>query len=137
LEILTVANLLQPDATINDALPNIIAKEEYVRQIVGNLMQCKRVHGNASVRIGITGDGTAPYNRISYLNDADKEIAFGAFVGASPFKNTMRVNDDTWSTASMTFAEVQALLGELRQFKVRHPMDAQSPAARTPKKRAV
>src|SRR6202020_1150646 len=118
LEIMTVANLLQPDATITDALPGIIGKEEYVRQIVGNLMECKRAHGNASVRIGITGDGTAPYNRISYFNDAEKEIAFGAFVGASPFKNSMRVNDDSWSTASMTFADVQALLGELRQFKV-------------------
>jgi hypothetical protein len=133
---MTVANLLQPDATITDALPGIIGKEEYVRQIVGNLMECKRAHGNASVRIGVTGDGTAPYNRISYFNDAEKEIAFGAFVGASPFKNSMRVSDDTWSTASMTFAEVQALLGELRQFKVRHPMDAQPPA-KTSKKRSV
>ena len=131
-----MANLLQPDATITDALPGITGKEEYVRQIVGNLMECKRAHGNASVRIGITGDGTAPYNRISYFNEAEKEIAFGAFVGASPFKNSMRVNDDTWSTASMTFAEVQALLGELRQFKVRHPMDAQPPA-KTSKKRSV
>jgi hypothetical protein len=136
LEITTVANLLQSDATITDALPGIIGKEEYVRQIVGNLMECKRAHGNASVRIGITGDGTAPYNRISYFNDAEKEIAFGAFVGANPFKNSMRVNDDTWSTASMTFAEVQTLLGELRQFKVRHPMDAQPPA-KTSKKRSV
>jgi hypothetical protein len=133
---MTVANLLQPDATITDALPGIIGKEEYVRQIVGNLMECKRAHGNASVRIGITGDGTAPYNRISYFNDAEKEIAFGAFVGASPFKNSMRVSDDSWSTASMTFAEVQALLGELRQFKVRHPMDAQPPA-KTSKRRSV
>ena len=131
-----MANLLQPDATITDALPGIIGKEEYVRQIVGNLMECKRAHGNASVRIGITGDGTAPYNRISYFNAAEKEIAFGAFVGASPFKNSMRVNDDSWSTASMTFAEVQALLGELRQFKVRHPIDAQPPA-KTSKKRSV
>ncbi len=131
-----MANLLQPDATIIDALPNIIAKEEFVRQIVGNLMECKRAHGNASVRIGITGDGTAPYNRISYLNDADKEIAFGAFVGASPFKNAARVNDDTWSTKSMTFAEVQAVLGDLRKFKVRHPMDAQTPA-KTSAKRAI
>jgi hypothetical protein len=133
---MTVANLLQPDATITDALPGIVAQEEYVRQIVGNLMECKRAHGNAHVRIGITGDGTAPYNRISYLDNSEKEVAFGAFVGASPFKNTMRVNDDTWSTASMSFAEVQALLGELRQFKVRHPMDAQPPA-RIPKKRLV
>ena len=123
-----MANLLRPDATITDALPGISAQEEYVRQIVGNLMLCKRAHGNASVRIGVTGDGAAPYNR--------KEIAFGAFVGASPFKNAMRVNDDTWSTASMSFGEVQALLGELRQFKVRHPMDAQPPA-KTSKKRSV
>ena len=133
---MTVANLLQPDATITDALPGIIGKEEYVRQIVGNLIECKRAHGNASVRIGITGDGTAPYNRISYFNAAEKEIAFGAFVGGSPFKNSMRVNDDSWSTASMTFAEVQVLLGELRQFKVRHPMDAQPPAKNS-KKRSV
>ena len=96
---MTVANLLQPDATIADALPGITGKEEYVRQIAGNLIECKRAHGNASVRIGVTGDGTAPYNRISYFNAADKEIAYGAFVGASPFKNSMRVNDDTWSTA--------------------------------------
>src|ERR1700722_17513171 len=87
-------------------------------------------------RIRLTGDGTAPYKSISYFNAAEKEIAFGAFVGGSPFKNSMRVNDDSWSTASMTFAEVQVLLGELRQFKVRHPMDAQPPA-KTSKKRSV
>jgi hypothetical protein len=132
-----MANLLQHDATINDALPTIIEKEEFVRLILGNLMQCKRLHGNASVRIGVTGDGTAPYHRISYYNDAGIEVASGAFIGGSPFKNVTRVNDDTWSSTATTLAEVQAILGELRQFKPHYPVAETPRNTKTPHKRKM
>ena len=132
-----MANLLQRDATITDALPTITAKEEFLRLIVGNLAECKRLHGNAMVRIGVTGGGAVPYNRISYLNGSGTEVASGAFLGGAPFKNAARVDDDSWSSAAMTLPEVQALLGEIRKFKPNHPAPEPHISSKGHSKRAI
>jgi hypothetical protein len=117
-----MANQLQPDATIAASLP-ATGKEEFVRQIVGNMAKCQRLHGATRVRIGVTGAGAAPYHRVSYFDaDTGVETPYGAFVGATPFKNLTKVNEtDNWSTSFSTLPEIQALLGELRNFKPIHP----------------
>jgi hypothetical protein len=111
-----MATILQPDATVADALPHIVKKEEYVRIIVANMARCRRVHGNALVRIGIAGDGANPSHRVSYTSKAGREIAYGAYAGSMAFKNAARMHDKSWSAAAMSFEEVQDLLGSLRQF---------------------
>jgi hypothetical protein len=117
-----MANQLPPDATIADSLP-ATGKEEFVRQIVGNMAKCQRLHGATRVRIGVTGAGAAPYHRVSYFDgERGVETAYGAFIGAAPFKNLTKVHDDaSWSTSFSTLPEIQALLGELRNFKPIHP----------------
>ncbi|MDB5395283.1 MAG: hypothetical protein JWM91_2789 [Rhodospirillales bacterium] len=117
-----MTNQLQPDATIADSLP-ATGKEEFVRQIVGNMAKCQRLHGATRVRIGVTGAGSAPYHRVSYFDDErGVETAYGAFVGGTPFKNLTKVHDtDSWSTSFSTLPEIQTLLGELRNFKPVHP----------------
>jgi hypothetical protein len=122
-----MTKFLEEDATIADVLPTLTNKEEYVRVVFGNMAECKRRFGNASVRIGIAGDGKAPYHRVSYRNSADVEIPFGAFVGKNPFKNEARVHDDTWSSVSVTMAEIQALMGELRHFEIKSPPKPPAP----------
>ena len=110
--------IFEPNATITDALPSLADREEYVRAILGNLMDCKRKHGNANVRIGIAGTTKVPSHKVSYLDLTGVEIIFGAYAGKTPAKDDVLVRDDAWSSASMSFPEVQALLGELRHFKV-------------------
>jgi hypothetical protein len=110
--------IFEPNATITDALPTLANKEEYVRAILGNLMDCKRKHGNANVRIGIAGTTKVPSHKVSYLDPDGGEVVFGAYAGKAPSKDDVQVRDDTRSTASMSFPEVQSLLGELRNFKI-------------------
>jgi len=110
--------IFEPNATITDALPTLANKEEYVRAILGNLMDCKRKHGNANVRIGIGGTTKVPSHKVSYLDAAGQEVIFGAYAGKSPAKDDVAVRDDPWSSATMSFPEVQSLLGELRNFKI-------------------
>ncbi|HLZ67405.1 MAG TPA: hypothetical protein VKQ29_14320 [Aliidongia sp.] len=116
-----MAQLLEPNATISDALPALADKVEFVRAILGNLMDCKRAHGNANVRIGIAGTAKIPSHKVSYLDPAGEETIFGAYAGKTPTKDDELVRDDAWSNASMSFLEVQALLGELRNFKIAKP----------------
>ena len=117
-----MATQLPPDATIADSLPEV-GREEFVRQIVGNMAKCQRLHGAARVRIGVTGAGAAPYHRVSYFDgERGVETPFGAFIGSAPFKNLTKVHETaSWSTSFSTLPEIQALLGELRNFKPIHP----------------
>jgi hypothetical protein len=55
---------------------------------------------------------------VSYLDPAGEEAIFGAYAGKTPAKDDELVREDAWSSASMSFLEVQSLLGELRNFKV-------------------
>jgi hypothetical protein len=110
--------LIEPNATITDVLPMLANKEEYVRAILGNLMDCKRKHGNAGVRVGIAGTTKVPSHKISYTDAAGEEVVFGSYAGKSPSKDDPATRDDAWSNASMTMTEIQALLGQLRNFKV-------------------
>jgi hypothetical protein len=69
---------LIPDGTIADVLTTLSKPESYVRGMPEN--RCKREHGNAASRIGITGGGVAPNYRIEFENEepplAQNVIAF-------------------------------------------------------------
>lgn len=110
--------IFQPNATITDALPTLANKEEYVRAILANLVECKRKHGNAGVRIGIAGTSKVPAHKVSYVDATGTEVTFGSYAGKSPTKDDPGTRDDPWSNASMSMPEVQVILGELRNFKV-------------------
>jgi hypothetical protein len=57
---------LSQDATIADVLATLARAESYVRGMLENMYECKREHGNAVARIGITGGGVAPNYRIEF-----------------------------------------------------------------------
>jgi hypothetical protein len=56
------------DATIADVLGRLNAPERYVREVLGHMWECRKQHGAASVRIGVTGEGRAPHYQIEYPN---------------------------------------------------------------------
>jgi hypothetical protein len=69
---------LPEDATLADVLAILAKPENYVRRMLENMYNCKREHGNAESRLGITGSGIAPHYRIEFLIP---EISFGTMVG--------------------------------------------------------
>ena len=107
------------DATIEDVLPTLSSPEAYIRGVFGHLHACKSKHGNGSVRIGTTGCGLIPYYRVVFKYDGDEnETIFGAFYGDShsSFK-TLEASSGTWSTAAMSYEDVQNLFGKIRGWK--------------------
>lgn len=107
--------ILARDATIADVLPTLQKPEDYVRTILSNLSVCKREHGNALVRIGVTGTGQVPYHKITYVEPDGSEQLFAAFDGKHRFQG-VEVGAAAWSTSGMDFVEVQGLLGKIRGY---------------------
>jgi hypothetical protein len=103
---------LPADATLETARPTLGKPEEHVRVILSNMAGCRKQHGNAHVRIGVTGKGRFPYHQIFYLND-EAENLYGCFDGKRPFVPSEDASG--WSTESMSFEQVQALLGSIRK----------------------
>jgi hypothetical protein len=104
---------LPADATLRTALPTLQNPEGHVRQILENMSRCRKEHGNAHVRIGVTGKGKVPYHQVFYTDDSGAEHIHGSYDGKSPFKASE--DRSGWSSASMTRDEAMALIGEIRQ----------------------
>jgi hypothetical protein len=114
---------LPPDATIRSEMHKLGNRKGYIRGVFGRVHECKTIHGNATVRIGVEGKGLMPYYRVLFVNSDDgAEVIFGAFYGDShaEFK-TDEAPNKRWSSASMTYDEVEQLLGEIRNFKRKKP----------------
>ena len=78
-------------------------------------MACFKQHGDAYVRIGITGLGTHPSHKIVYTGTNGSEALFKAYAERTPF--TENLHTHTWSSARMSIEEVKTFLGEIRGFK--------------------
>lgn len=124
---------LPQDATIADVLATLAKPESYVRQMLQNLYDCKRVHGNAEARIGITGGGFAPNYRVEFLHP---ENSFGFKIGIQGVfdgrshkliqwideiaqEDGIPVRDEHWSDRTMMIDDVATFLGQIRAAKKR------------------
>ena len=66
-----------------------------------------------AVRLGITGEGKAPYYRIDYKDDDGTTGLYGSFAGKIAGQG-IETHEETWSSRSMTKDEVAAVLGRIR-----------------------
>lgn len=114
--------------TIKDAVPSLRDPVGYVRGVLANMQECKRKHSTAVVWIGTTGKGAIPNYRVAPLDSFDALMTdhhdlpeyVEAYHGSSHKKiSDWKLRGLNWSGNSMTFEEVQQLLGELRNFKSR------------------
>jgi hypothetical protein len=97
---------IPPDATVMTVWLHLTHQKPYVSGALQKMRQCIAVHGNASIRIGITGTGQKPYYRVNYLSPGGEEQIFGSFYdNHDPLENGF-VETDNWSTRSMMFDEV-------------------------------
>lgn len=113
---------LPADATITSIARLLGNPEEYVRQTFGHLHRIRReAKANARLRIGRTGTGDMPNYRIEIL--AEDATVVGdpqTFRGDNHqplFEDNSDLDEPRWSTATSTYAEVQALLGEIRAIR--------------------
>ena len=104
------------DATLADIRDRLAKPEDHVATVLLTMQPCRKAHGNAYVRIGITGTGKAPYHKVVYLDTDGAEQLFGSLYGRN-MDADYQVHENTWSTKMMSFAEVQTLLGEIRGIK--------------------
>ena len=77
-----------PDATIADVLPDLADGEAYLRQVLSTMRMCQKHHGDAWVRIGVTGRSPTP----SYRIDRPDETAPGdgaVEAGRAPVRRPM------------------------------------------------
>ena len=115
------SGLIPEDASLLDVMPTLQKPEEYVRVILENLFKCERGHDSCSVRIGITGEGKSPYYRIDFVDKDGTVGLFGSFAGKVAGRG-IEIHEDTWSSRSMNKDEVAAILGQIREGKVKpHP----------------
>jgi hypothetical protein len=122
---------MKPNARLTDILHTLADPIEYVRGIVGSFVQYQFDKTTSIVRIGISGAGIVPNYSIETPCEPATELPGGpqitryiserrVFNG----RNHKEFGDDSpisenWSSEGMTFSEVQALLGRLRESKRR------------------
>jgi len=99
------------DSTIATVWPKLAHQRQYVARARLKMETCAKLHGSASVRIGVTGSGQKPCFRITY-KDGDAEAIYGSFWDMGDPLEKEDAQNQNWSTAAMSFAEVDAFLKE-------------------------
>ena len=119
---------IAPGSTVADVVRSLANPVEYVRQIIWNFVEGQYDRDAAVVRIGIADIGVPPNYNIEYQETIDlvgnptPMRAAHIYHGRSHKTIEAYVNQDTrdehWSTRSMSFAEISALLADLRKRKM-------------------
>jgi len=122
---------LSKAATVHDVLDTLPEPTEYVRRILGAFVEHQVDRDRSVVRIGVSGSGAYPNYAIETPYPAgqiQKSVDIGDAQVSERFERRLvfngrshrEVSDDVaigekWSSASLTYADIQALLGHLRQ----------------------
>src|SRR5262245_18665401 len=118
---------MRSDADIEDVLHTLSDPEDYVRGIVGSFIGEGFNRDEAVVRIGVSGPGVAPHYCIEQGSETStirnivkhqKRIAFHGRSHKPILEDELK--GISWSSAAMTFAEVQNILGRLRASRKAH-----------------
>lgn len=112
---------MAPDSTVADVVQTLADPVEYVRRILEKLERCRRIHGNAQVRIGVRSRVECPNYLIEYLlpdarNDHSSPHPDAAYSGSTHRELGSRHIEETmnWSPEEMNITAVSALIGRLR-----------------------
>ncbi|MGL4495996.1 MAG: hypothetical protein ACRCXM_08610 [Beijerinckiaceae bacterium] len=105
---------LSPDATIATVWHTLVHQRDYMSGVSQRLYRCQKDHGNAAVVIGVTGKGIKPCYRITFDHENQRHI-FGSWWDNHDALSKSDAENANWSTRSMTFSQVAALMH--RYFK--------------------
>ena len=111
---------LNHDSTIASEWSKLTYPREYVSTVRHKMAGCVGTHHNAHVRIGVTGTGQKPCFRIVYkLDGKDEEFVFGSYWDNGTPLDKEDVLSNRWSTASMSYDEIDVFLKEKIGWKVK------------------
>ncbi len=116
-----MADTIPSDSSIETVWPHLVEARAYVAGVLHKLRVCARLHGNAHVKIGITGTGQYPAFRIFYVDGGGKEMHEGAFYDSGAPMHDADPDSPNWSTISMSYQEVDAFLRGKSGFKGNAP----------------
>jgi hypothetical protein len=109
------------DSTIADVVERLNKPVEYVRRVLEKLEHCRRVHGDAQVRLGVLSRSECPNYLIEYALEDKKTHqmtvhADAAYSGSTHRELAPRHIEDAknWSPEEMNITAVAALIGRLR-----------------------
>ncbi len=120
---------LPRNTKISDIVDSLDDAEAYVRGVLENMYLCRKEHGSALVRVGITGRGIFPHYRVAPAGDQSGDVSIGglkkfldnnfvAYNGRNHEElpwDFLELKEVHWSEAAMEIDEVKALLGRLRK----------------------
>ncbi|WP_341990721.1 hypothetical protein [Azorhizobium sp. AG788] len=102
---------ITPYSTVASVWETLKNPREYVAGVRHKMMNCAKQHGNAEVKIGVTGRGYQPCYRITY-KVGDSERIYGSYWdNHQPLEREDALNQN-WATASMAADEVDNFLKE-------------------------
>jgi hypothetical protein len=109
---------LPPNATLRSVAPTLKEPVEFVRAALGNMTG---LFGDCAIRLAYENDPERPDYRIEMLiyDDESGEVVIHrqsiAAISGKTHRELSTQERRIWCDASMLFAEVQELLGELRK----------------------
>lgn len=119
-----MADQIPADSKVSDIVRTLDDPIEYVRGIIGNFVGEQYNRATDVVRIGVAGIGFAPNYKIESPSTFDlrgePRVVWEARIyhGRNHKEIEAFTNNDTrdehWSTQTMTYDELTALIGELR-----------------------
>ena len=104
------------NSTFSSIVRTLDKPEAQIRQILEVMIPCRRQHGNAHVRIGVTGEGKQPYFKIFSVATDGSHDTYGTFYGPTRQDDSWQAQVGAWSSASSSVEEIQELLGQVRGF---------------------
>lgn len=108
---------IDSDSTIETVWPHLSHQRAYVAGVLDKMRKCAKEHGNAFVKIGVTGTGQKPYYRVFYkINEEKKEIWGSFYDNHEPLENGF-VETNNWSSASMSYQAVSDFLADKIGYK--------------------
>lgn len=100
------------DSTLAMVWPHLTHQRDYVAGVRHKAKQCYGEHGNAFVKIGVTGSGQKPCYRVFYKTKEGTEEIFGSYWDMHAPLDNERALNTSWSTSATSFDEVHALMLE-------------------------
>jgi hypothetical protein len=108
---------LLASSTVATVWNHLANARSYVAGIRQKMLTCAKQHGNSHVSIGVRGSGQKPCYRIFYKTPAGTEAIYGSYWDNH---DPLEIGDavtNNWSTASMDFEQLDALLKEKINWK--------------------
>jgi hypothetical protein len=104
---------LPPDATLAEVWSLLANARAYAEGVYRQMALCQAAHGDARVRIAVSGTGQKPCYRVFYpAAVGGRDIVHGSYWDNHRPLDDAFARNEAWSTAAMTLAAVKALLDD-------------------------